>query len=328
MARSKGFAPKTARLHVAALKADIDRLMAARERPLKVEAGSPSLRARAEIDAAEGKVLGDLRDEALMEFERYQIGGRKIFAFQQSQLFFDATKFSLNAAGSFIAYESLHARDRRYNGRAGVCWNIAGGVYIFGPIMSRLIAKGVGEGHKRALRSTVGDAHLTTIQKLEADRQMLANLCSSATITPDKIETAVNRSAMYDIHQKAFSDGIISGQKAKAKATTTASQNIGAGLYLGGSKLAQGILFTVPGFNRNFNSKTELASRVTNNDLFAAAVIGIPAGAFSILDTMRIQVQGELNRHKLKKAGMLPSQIANARLKQLDDMEARLGALK
>lgn len=199
---------------------------------------------------------------------------------------------------------------------------------MFGPIISRLIAKGVGEGHKRALRSTVGDAHQTTIQKLEADRQMLANLCNSTNIAPDKIETAVNRSALYDIHQKAFSDEILSGQKAKAKSVTVASQNIGAGLYLGGSRLAQGILFTVPGFNRNFNSKTELASRVTNNDLFAAAVIGIPAGTFAILDTLRIQVQGEVNRHKLKKSGMLPAQIANARLKQLDEMETRLAATK
>lgn len=328
VARSKGFAPKTARLHVAALKADIDRLMAARETLLRVEGSSPSLQARTAIDAAEGKVLNDLRDETLMEFERYQIGGRKIFAFQQSQLFFDATKYSLNAAGSFLAYESLHARDRRYNGRAGVCWNISGGVYMFGPIISRLIAKGVAEGHKRALRSTIGDAHQTTIQKLEADRQMLANLCSSTNIAPDKVETAVNRSAIYEVHQKSFADEIVSGQKAKAKATTVASQNIGAGLYLGGSRLAQGILFTVPGFNRNFNSKSELASRVTNNDLFAAAVIGLPAGAFAILDTLRIQVQGEVNRHKLKKSGMLPAQIAQTRLKQLDDMETRLAAIK
>jgi hypothetical protein len=328
IARSKGFAPKTARLHVAALKADIDHLMAARETLLKVEATSQSLTARAEIDEAEGKVLNDLRDETMLEFERYQIGGRKIFAFQQWQLFFDATKYSLNAAGSFLAYDSLHARDRRYNGRAGVVWSISGGVYMFGPIISRVMAKEVAEGHKRALRNTVGDAHATTISKLEADRQMLTNLCNSTNITHDKVETAVNRAAMYDIHEKAFSEEIIAGQKAKSKAVMVASQNIGAGLYLGASRLAQGILFTVPGFNRKYNSKTDLADRVTNNDLFAAAVIGIPSSAFAMLDTLRIQVQGEVNRHKLKKAGMLPGQIANARLKQLEEMEARLNATK
>jgi hypothetical protein len=87
-------------------------------------------------------------------------------------------------------------------------------------------------------------------------------------------------------------------------------------------------LFTVAGFNRAYNGKTERASKVTNQDLFAAAVIGIPANAFAMLDTLRIQVSGEINRHKLKKAGMLPSQLANARLQQLDEMETRLGLAK
>ncbi len=328
IARSKGFAPKTARLHVAGIKNDIDHLMAQREALLKVEGTSSALRARADIDEAETKVLHDLRDECIMEFERYQIGARKIFAFQQSQYFFDCTKYTLNAIGSYFAYKSLHDRDRRWNGRAGVMWDISGGVYIFGPIISRVIAKGVGEGHKAALRATVGDAHQTTIAKLEADRQMLENLCKNTTCSPDKVETAVVRTAMYEGHQKRFSQEITSGQKSAAKARTTATQNIGAGIYVGGSRIASGVLFTIPGFNRAFNSKSERASKVTNQDLFAAAVIGIPAGAFTMLDTLRIQVAGEVNRHKLKKAGMLPSQLANARLKQLDEMETRLGLAK
>ncbi|MFN8555059.1 MAG: hypothetical protein U0103_26625 [Candidatus Obscuribacterales bacterium] len=324
VARSKGFAPKTARLHVAGIKADIDRLMAQREALLKVEETSSALQARAHIDEAETKVLNDLRDECVMEFERYQIGARKIFAFQQSQYFFDCTKYTLNAIGSYFAYKSLHDHDRRWNGRAGVMWNISGGVFIFGPIISRVIAKGVGEGHKAALRATVGDAHATTIAKLEADRQMLENLCKSANCSPDKVETAVVRTAMYEGHQKRFSQEITGGQKSAAKARTTATQNIGAGIFVGGARVASGVLFTIPGFNRAFNGKTGRAGKVTNQDLFAAAVIGIPASTFAMLDTLRIQVSGEINRQKLKKAGMLPAQLANARLKQLDEMETRL----
>lgn len=324
VARTKGFNPKTARLRVAALKADINRLMAQRQELLKVEATSQALATRAEIDDAEGKVLADLRDETLLEFERYQIGARKIFAFQQSQYVFDCTKYTLNALGSYFAFLSLQRRDRRWNGRAGLMWTISGPVFMFGPIISRVIAKGVGEGHKRALRSVTGDAHAITVQKLESDRQLLENLCRNTAITPDKVETAVNRTAMYEIHQKAFSAEIESGVKAAAKARTTATQNIGAGMYVGASRVATGVLFMVPGFGRNFNGKTPRADKVTNTDLFAAAVIGIPASAFSMLDTLRIQVAGEVNRHKLKKSGLLPSQIAHARLQQLDDMETRL----
>ncbi len=236
--------------------------------------------------------------------------GRKIFAFQQSQLFFDATKYSLNAAGSFLAYDSLHARDRRYNGRAGVCWNISGAVYMFGPIISRVLAKEVGEGHKRACARQLA---MLTKRPFKSWKQTdnCSQICAAAPrLHQTKSQLLSTEARCTNNVKKAFSDEIISGQKAKAKATTVASQNIGAGLYLGASRLSQGILFTIPGFNRAYNSKTERANKVTNTDLFAAAVIGIPASAFAMLDTLRIQVQGELNRHKLKKSGLLPSQIA------------------
>ncbi len=324
VARNKGFAPKAARLHVLGLKADINRLMAQREALLKVEATSSALAARAEVDDAEGKVLNDLRDESLMEFERYQIGARKILAFQQSQYFFDCTKYTLNAIGSYFAYLSLNHHDRRWNGRAGVMWDISGPVYMAGPIISRVIAKGVGEAHRGWLRPATADAHQTTVAKLEADRNVLDTLCKSTRVTPDKVETAVIRSEMYGVHQKVFADEILGAQKARAKANTTATQNVAAGMYVGASRIGTGVLFTIPGFNRAFNSKTERASTVTNQDLFAAAVIGIPASAFTMLDTLRIQVQGEVNRHKLKKSGLLPGQIAHTRLKQLDEMEVRL----
>ncbi len=101
-------------------------------------------------------------------------------------------------------------------------------------------------------------------------------------------------------------------------------QNIGAGLFVGGLKTASGVLFLVPGFNPNYNKSDARSSHVTNDLLFTSGVLGIPAGTFSMLDTLRIQVRGEINRHKAAKAGKLPGQIAVARLKELDQMEQRL----
>jgi len=65
---------------------------------------------------------------------------------------------------------------------------------------------------------------------------------------------------------------------------------------------------------------------VTNDLLFTASLIAIPSSAFSMADTLRIQIKGEINRHRQKKAGMLPGQIIADRLKQLEDMEANLKA--
>lgn len=63
---------------------------------------------------------------------------------------------------------------------------------------------------------------------------------------------------------------------------------------------------------------------MTNSDLFAAGIVGLPASAFSILDTLRIQVKGELARRKLAKEGKSPQQLVAVRRRQLDEMEKQL----
>jgi hypothetical protein len=56
------------------------------------------------------------------------------------------------------------------------------------------------------------------------------------------------------------------------------------------------------------------------------SVLGIPTNSFSILDTLRIQLRGEIDRHRLMKAGLHPTQLAKKRLAELDDMEKKLQA--
>jgi hypothetical protein len=92
IARRHGYSPAAAMRTVSGLKNDIDRMMAEREALTKIEAGGSNYALHAEIDAAEGKVLRDLRDQGLQEFERFHIGARRLLAFQQMQYFFDFAK--------------------------------------------------------------------------------------------------------------------------------------------------------------------------------------------------------------------------------------------
>lgn len=327
-ARTKGFSPKAARDHVRGLRDDINNLLAQRDALLKVEASSPALVGHAEIDDCEGKVLRDLRDQNLQEFERFHIGARKLFAFQQMQYFFDLTKYTTNAIGFDFAYLSLHRHRRVWNGRAGVLFIVSGVLYMGGPIASRLWAKGVGEAHRHWLRPTTQDAENATFDTLQKDHAMLDTLCKEGKVAPDKLEAPVQRSAIYGVEEKSFQDDLRRSQKSRDQAKLSATQNIGSGLYVGGSKLASGILFAIPGYDHNFNGKTFRSAHVTNSCLFASSVIAIPAGGYAMLDTLRINVKGEMNRHKLMKEGMHPAQLTHARLAQLDDMESKLKAGK
>ena len=135
---------------------------------------------------------------------------------------------------------------------------------------------------------------------------------------------AIDRQEIYKLQNNNFQYDMRHGLKEMAKAKLTATQNVGAGLFVGSLKLAQGILFTIPGYYTAYNSNTLKAAQVTNTDLFVGSVISIPAGLFAMTDTLRIQIQGEINRRRLLNAGEHPSQIAKHRLKELDDIENQL----
>jgi len=85
-ARHKGFSPKAAKKYVLDLKEAIDRLIAERDALIKIEQAAPLLSPHLAIDIAEGKVLKDLHDLALLEYQKFNIGERRYLTFQKSLL--------------------------------------------------------------------------------------------------------------------------------------------------------------------------------------------------------------------------------------------------
>lgn len=321
-ARRKGYGSKQARRKVEELKAEIDRLLAQRDALVAAEACVPGQEQCVEIDKIEGKILRDLRDQSLLEFQRFHINARKLLAFQQTQYLFDVARNVTGAIGSQQAYASLHLKDRRYNYNAGVLFVVSGALTMGGPIISRAVASGVGRAHKRSLRDTVADAEAGEVVALQQDKAELDRLCRGGNVPAEFTVGPVERSDIYGIHSKIFQDEVAAAEKARNNAKLIATQNIGSGLYVGCSKVASGVLFIVPGLKYNKNDLR--STTITNSDLFASAVVGLPASAYSILDTLRIQVKGEINRHRLATQGKLPSQLMAARRRQLDDMEKQL----
>ncbi|MBY0356637.1 MAG: hypothetical protein K2W82_01440 [Candidatus Obscuribacterales bacterium] len=323
LAAHKGFSPKTAIAYVKATKSDIDSLMAERQALMLNAPDKESIHAK--IDEAEGRVLKDLQAQGLLEFERLHVGARRLLAFQQLQYMFDFSKNVTNAIGYDFAFLSLHRHRRVWNYRAGVLFLVSGGLYIGGPIASRLFGKAVAEIEKRKLSTTVAEAHEASIAVLKEDQAALEKLCQKCAV--DQIEVPVDRLAIYGSNERHFEDQLSKSMKQRDKAKLVATQNIGSGFYVGGTKVACGVLFAIPGYYQRYNSSTLRASRMTNDYLFISSVISIPSSLYSMLDTLRIQVSGELNRQKQLKAGVHPSQLAAARLAQLDEMERKIKAM-
>lgn len=326
-ARRHGYGPRAAVAKVKGIRDEIDNLLAQRSAMTNTERQDPALAGHVQINEAEARVLADLRDQALQEFERYHVNARRTIAFQQTQYFFDLAKNTTNAIGYEFAYLSLHRHHRIWNGRAGALWDVTGPLFMFGPILSRGVGKGVGELTRRSLRPAMKDAGHNNIQNLENDLRSLNALVAQNKYEADPVLKAVERTGAYDDQNQTFSKNLTASIKAGNNARLIATENIGAGIFVGGSKLASGILFTIAGFNRHYNTTGERANRVTNDLLFTASVVSLPATMFTILDTMRIQVKGEINRHKAAKAGTLPGQLAAKRLAQLDELEKKLKSM-
>jgi hypothetical protein len=322
----KGFSPGQARKFVASTKSDIDRLTQQRDALIRLEESAPLLAPEAELHRLEGKVLADLLDQSLLEFQRFHLNARNLMAFQQMQYMFDLAKNATGAIGYDFAWLSLHRRRRVWNYRAGVLFTVSGALTMGGPIVSRGFAKLVSEYHKRSLKDTIEDREAKDVAKLEADQKALNDYVKTARLNSQCATQSLNRLEVYGDHSKYFQDQYVSAEKQVAKSKLVATQNIGAGLYVGGSKVASGVMFIIPGYLQLYNKNTQTATRITNSDLLVAGIIGLPASSFQILDTLRIQVRGELDRQKLAKQGKLPGQQIATRLKQLDEMEAAINA--
>jgi hypothetical protein len=326
IARKHGFSPAQSIKHVKELRDDIRSLMAKRQKLVDQAASDANLGRYVEVFNVEAKVLSDMLEQSLQEFSRYHVGARRLLAFQQSQYLFDVAKYTTNAIGAHFAFLSLYRHERVWNGRAGVLFAISGQLTMMAPVVSRLIGREVSRLTKRRIREAMPDVEETNIAMFRNDLQALDKLVKGKHAADVAVASLTEREGIFDEHEKAFSRVISDEEKKIAIAKLTATENVAAGAFVGGSKTACSVFFLIPGYDHRYNSKTARAGRVTNDMLFTAAVVGLPATSFAILDTLRIQVKGEIQRHRARKAGLLPSQIVANRLKSLDDMERGLKA--
>ncbi|MBX9878882.1 MAG: hypothetical protein K2Y22_10540 [Candidatus Obscuribacterales bacterium] len=325
-ARMRGYSPGASIRHIRTIKEDIQNLLEQRQNLVNQASNDSNLDRYDEVFNAEAKVLNDMLEQSLKEFSRYHVGARGLLAFQQTQYLFDVAKYTTGAIGAHFAFLSLYKHKRVWNGRAGVLFAISGQLTMAAPILSRFVGWEVAKMTKRKVDKALPEAEEAKIAELQSDMQALDKLMKEKHAADTAVASITDREAIFDVHEKDFTGAIRREEMKVAAARLTATENVAAGAFVGGSKTAQSIFFLIPGYDHRYNSATKRAGRVTNDMLFTAAVVGLPATSFAILDTLRIQVQGEIQRQKARRRGALPGQIVAARLKALDDMERGLKA--
>jgi hypothetical protein len=323
-ARAHGYSASQARAHVLDLRNQIDGLLAERDALIRIEEAAPLLQGHAEVDVAEGKVLRDITTLSLYEYARFHAGAARYLAFQQAIYAFDVAKFTTSGIGSIFAYLAVHKHDRRWNAKAGYLFLVSGALFIAAPFASRLAGEVASKIHEKKVSVVSRGIQNTEVATLEKDQLALDTLCKAGKASPDQVQAPFARAAVYTLANQGFQDQLHQNLTELRNGRLVATQNYASGIFVGGTKLVSGVLFTNVG--RQDALKTNHANRVTNYNLFAAAVSATVGSGVAVIDTARIQVQAEINRRRLSKAGMLPEQLLNARLAQLDSMEQKLTA--
>jgi hypothetical protein len=323
-ARREGYSPAAARKRVLELSGQIEKLLAERDTLIKIEQSAPLLQAHAEVDVAEGRVLRDVTALSLFEYARFHEGSARYLAFQQAIYSFDFAKFTCSGLGSFFAYMSLHKHDRLWNARAGYLFLVSGALIVAAPFASRAIGNIAAKVQKHKVSPVSKGLEDTEIAKLEADKAALDSLCKEGKCSPDQMKGTLTRAYLYAVADEGFQDQLHQNLREQRAGSRVATQNYLSGLFIGGTKIGSGVLFTVVGTQDA--TKSAHSNRVTNYNLGVSAMLGTVGSATAVLDTARIQIQAEINRRRMSKQGLLPGQILSARLAKLDDMEQRLKA--
>ncbi len=311
-----GFSPKAAKASVLQSRNKIDSLMAERDALVSLERSSPTLSPHYSIDSQEGVVLKDIRDMTLHEFVAYHVGQRRYLAFQQCLYIFDIMKNSTGAVGSFLAYEANHEHRRRFNLASGVFSLISGGLVMGTPVISRIYGKVIAEREHRFVKA-VEDESTPDQAKLGADVEVLHKLC--ATYGQTTAKRTAGRFVLYQDDKKDLDEELRQSARELRAGRLAATETISTGLFAGATKVALNVDYIIDG-NSYFKNV-----RVTNYLLGSASIGYLTGASVAMLDNLRIQIQSEFVNAKLRRQHLLPSQLLQARLKDLDEMEAVLG---
>jgi len=276
----------------------------------------------AHAHACEVRILGDLRDLLVNEFDGFHIGARRILWTQQSFYLLDTAKNVTGALGNLFGYKAVRQHRRRFNQPAGVLNTVSGALIIINPILSRLMGRCMSTVDRHLLKASGLTKVEGSMAKLDADYKELDEVCHGGRDRGDSaVASVLNREDVYARHRRHFVEQFERSSKEIRAGNRIAVQNILSAMFVGGTKLSYGIQFDVAGF------KYVNDPRMTNVQLGTGPIAYLAGTSYALLDNLRIQVMREITNVKLAKKHQLPGQLIKDQLNQLDEIERSVNSL-
>jgi hypothetical protein len=308
----EGFGPKTSRLLAAKLEGEIDGMMDQRAKLVAQGGYGPQ---ELEILTVEGKVLKDMRDLGVKEFQDFWAGGKKLRTNQNVAFAMNYAKNTTGWLGVMLGEISQYRAQPKITGGNGVLTMISGCLIPVVPISGKYL----GDLHyslaHRAIQKYIGTPEVTDPAVFDADRLKLEGLLSDTSVLGiASAKNAQNKQEVYRAEGR-----ILTAQKnlsaAEKKAAKSAFvQSVAIAGVVGGTKISLGIANQVIAWGNIHNSRML-------DQLSLAGQLSYGSGSYlGALDGVRVRFTGVAKAHEQRRNGTGAGQVINQRLADLDTM--------
>lgn len=317
-AKKNGYDRATALKKAAAMRQDLKSLLKEREQLVESVLMMPTQR---EVLRLEGEVLKDICNLTFDEYRRFHINIARFRATQNSLYMGDFLKSSVGWPGNLLGILGQANRNPNLAGPNGICVMTSGALVALNPIVSRGLGKLMEIQTRKKLNREFGNTEKQDLDDFENDTKLLRDaLIRHRQYGNAPMLACEDRMELYETEdlcrQKAFELAL---RELKA-GQRTATQNVASAQIVGQTKMANGIALMLAGFKFPRNQRANFPLTVNGQLTYMCGAY------FGAADNIRIQVQAEIARRRLKRQRLLPGQVFADRLKALEALETRVNS--
>jgi hypothetical protein len=313
-AKQRGFDYKTTRAKATALQNEIDSMLAQRASLLASASATSDERA---VQAAEGKVLKDMRDLSLLEYKNYYSGGKKLRAYQNTFYMTDIAERVTGFTSLLMGLVSLKQNKRNELAALGILQIVSAILAPAAPIFAKMHADAVEKHAKRSIDKDITGIEATKPEVFDADRKHLEDLVlNSSGGGSSVISTIYSRDALYRLEGENLQALDALSKREHHQAKSAYEQSVLHRFVAFGNKTAFGSVAIAGGFTHLNNP------RHYDQLLLGATTPYEVTLDIAFVDTFRRQMQGMAQTKKERAKGELVDQVYEARLDRLEKMES------
>lgn len=303
-ARKQGYSPRASVAFVRKMVESTDKLFDERKRLVAADQLQPTGR----IHELEEVVLRRIRQQLLFEFRTWSCHSRGRAWRENTFYAIDALQNYTRMGSAIIGLRGFS--DPRVGGTAAISTLAANAVATANPLICGLVGRSMRNYQFRKLsnefsmdRPVAPDQSLAELQKVSPNEEQIA-LLREANFLSDKSERL---DVVLDRETRDIE-----------RLRRVAQQQTIAGPLIGLTSLPAPILGTIAFYDYRTDRDT------TNKMLFAGRISAMTGQAYALVQTPYTVASGLIKSRQLKRAGELPSQLLEERLKNLDRLEERL----